>query len=151
MAFWWSDENVERLRAMALDGASASQIAAAIHAKTRNVVIGKARRLGVKFGSRQGPDPSIPVLTDPPLQPKETRAPPQPAVPALRPITETRNMRQPRGVVAAPREGAHRPSGIVHYCCWLVPDRREENGFRYCGEDAPTPPYCAKHSKASRT
>ena len=50
----WTDERVELLRQLWLDGKSASQISAALGAGlTRNAVIGKVHRLGTG-GPRQG-------------------------------------------------------------------------------------------------
>ncbi len=46
----WTDEAVERLKRLALEGRSASVIAAALGAESRNAVIGKANRIGVKLG-----------------------------------------------------------------------------------------------------
>src|ERR1700722_7826385 len=45
----WTDAAIETLRQMALDGKSASTIAAALGAPSRNAVIGKANRIGVKL------------------------------------------------------------------------------------------------------
>ncbi len=46
----WTDEAIDTLRRLALEGRSASSIAAAIGAPSRNAVIGKANRIGVKLG-----------------------------------------------------------------------------------------------------
>ena len=45
----WTDAAIETLRQMALEGKSASTIAAALGAPSRNAVIGKANRIGVKL------------------------------------------------------------------------------------------------------
>ena len=45
----WTDAAIETLRQMALEGKSASAIAAALGAPSRNAVIGKANRIGVKL------------------------------------------------------------------------------------------------------
>lgn len=44
---FWTDERVEELKALVLDGLSASQIAARMGAPSRNVVMGKIHRLGL--------------------------------------------------------------------------------------------------------
>jgi hypothetical protein len=49
----WTEEATERLRGLAALGWSAGMIAAEIGA-TRNAIIGRCRRLGVKLGIRQG-------------------------------------------------------------------------------------------------
>ena len=58
----WTDERVEQLRKLWLDGKSASQIAAELaNGITRNAVIGKVHRLGlsgrVKTPGQQAPRP----------------------------------------------------------------------------------------------
>ncbi len=45
----WTDAAIETLRQMALEGRSASAIAVALGAPSRNAVIGKANRIGVKL------------------------------------------------------------------------------------------------------
>jgi GcrA cell cycle regulator len=45
----WTDAAIETLRRMALEGKSASSIAMALGAPSRNAVIGKANRIGVKL------------------------------------------------------------------------------------------------------
>ena len=45
----WTDAAIETLRQMALEGKSASSIAAVLGAPSRNAVIGKANRIGVKL------------------------------------------------------------------------------------------------------
>jgi len=45
----WSDEAIEVLRRLALEGRSASVIAQALGAASRSAVIGKANRIGVKL------------------------------------------------------------------------------------------------------
>lgn len=50
----WTDERVERLRALVADGHSASEIADALGGVSRNGVCGKAHRLGLSFGGGAG-------------------------------------------------------------------------------------------------
>src|SRR5208337_443801 len=45
----WTTEAIEVLRRLALEGRSATVIAAALGAASRNAVIGKANRIGVKL------------------------------------------------------------------------------------------------------
>ena len=45
----WTDAAIETLRQMALEGKSASTIAVALGAPSRNAVIGKANRIGIKL------------------------------------------------------------------------------------------------------
>ncbi len=46
----WTDEAVKTLRRLAGEGLSATVIAEALGAESRNAVIGKANRIGVKLG-----------------------------------------------------------------------------------------------------
>src|SRR5271155_768128 len=45
----WTEDTIEALRQLALEGRSASAIAAALGAPSRNAVIGKANRIGIKL------------------------------------------------------------------------------------------------------
>jgi GcrA cell cycle regulator len=45
----WTEEAVESLKRLALEGMSASVIAVALGAESRNAVIGKANRIGIKL------------------------------------------------------------------------------------------------------
>src|SRR6185437_2728707 len=58
MRMRWTTEAVEDLKRLALEGMSASGIAAALGAASRNAVIGKASRIGIKLtggGPGSGP------------------------------------------------------------------------------------------------
>ena len=53
----WTDERVETLKRLWIDGLSASQIAAELGGITRNAVIGKVHRLGLSGRAKsQGVD-----------------------------------------------------------------------------------------------
>src|SRR6516165_9441107 len=45
---WWTDDRVTELRARHANGESGSQIGIAMHAKSRNAVVGKLYRLGLR-------------------------------------------------------------------------------------------------------
>ena len=87
----WTDERIESLRTMWEKGLTASQIADELGGVSRNAVIGKAHRLGLK--SR----PSPVKATEKAAKPVKAAAPaaPRPAAP-----------------VAAPRPIAPRPVGM---------------------------------------
>ena len=54
----WTDEAIEILKRLALEGRSASVIAAELGAGSRNAVIGKANRIGIKLnGDGRAPGP----------------------------------------------------------------------------------------------
>ena len=90
----WTDERIEQLRNMWEKGLTASQIADELGGVSRNAVIGKAHRLGLK--SR----PSPVTATDKVAKPVKAAAP-KPAAPvaAPRPAAPV----APRPVAAAPR------------------------------------------------
>ena len=67
----WTEERIERLKAMWTEGATASQIADELGGVSRNAVIGKAHRLGLEAR------PS-------PVKPGEEKERPAPAAPAAR-------------------------------------------------------------------
>ena len=71
----WTDEKVELLRQLWLDGRSASQISAALgQGLTRNAVIGKVHRLGLA-GRAKTPSPASPGSGTPRAAPPRRMAP----------------------------------------------------------------------------
>ncbi|MBJ7500082.1 MAG: GcrA cell cycle regulator [Sphingopyxis sp.] len=99
----WTDERIEQLRSMWEKGLTASQIADELGGVSRNAVIGKAHRLGLK--SRPSPvkaTEKVAKVTKPaaPAAPK-----PAAAVAALRPTAPV----APRPVAAAPKPESKPP------------------------------------------
>ena len=91
----WTDERIEQLRNMWEKGLTASQIADELGGVSRNAVIGKAHRLGLK--SRPSPvkatEKAKPVKVAAPAAPKPAAPPPAPraaAPAAARPIAPVR-------------------------------------------------------------
>ena len=76
----WTDEAIDTLRRLALEGRSASSIAAALGAPSRNAVIGKANRIGIKLGGANCSAPTggrgASAAGDPPLRTPLRRADP---------------------------------------------------------------------------
>jgi GcrA cell cycle regulator len=85
----WTDERIERLKAMWTKGATASQIAEELGGVSRNAVIGKAHRLGLE--SRPSPVKAG--------EEKEKKAKAPPAPRAAKPAS-------PKMPAAAPKEAA---------------------------------------------
>jgi GcrA cell cycle regulator len=96
----WTEERIERLKAMWTKGATASEIADELGGVSRNAVIGKAHRLGLEarpspvkpgeegdHGTHAAPAKSsaAPKLAEP-AAPKAERATPQPTEPTHRPV-----------------------------------------------------------------
>jgi GcrA cell cycle regulator len=91
----WTDERIEQLRSMWEKGLTASQIADELGGVSRNAVIGKAHRLGLK--SR----PSPVKATEKVAKPAKAPAAPKPASPA--PAPRAAAPVAPRPVAAAPK------------------------------------------------
>ena len=64
----WTEQTVETLRKFALEGRSAAWIAAALGAPSRNAVIGKANRIGIKLSGATHAGP-IGEAPPPPTKP----------------------------------------------------------------------------------
>ncbi len=119
----WTDERIDRLKAMWAEGSTASQIAEDLGGVSRNAVIGKAHRLGlesrpspVKAGeekARQAKQataaPAKAAAPKPAPAPKAATPPPaaEPRAPAPRPVKEA------AGDDAMPVAPIHRPSGVA--------------------------------------
>ncbi len=109
----WTDERIEQLRSMWEKGLTASQIADELGGVSRNAVIGKAHRLGLK--SR----PSPVKATDKPAKPAKAPAAPKPAAPAPapraaapaapRPAAPAAPKPEPKAAAAAPAAGGDTP------------------------------------------
>jgi GcrA cell cycle regulator len=108
----WTDERIDRLKAMWSDGATASQIADELGGVSRNAVIGKAHRLGLE----QRPSPVKPGE-------EKAHAAHDASSPAAAPAPKpARHDPAPRAAAAAPATGApgatpspQRPTTEVQY------------------------------------
>src|SRR5436309_944965 len=106
----WTEERIERLKKMWHDGSTASQIADELGGVSRNAVIGKAHRLGlkarpspVKPNEREGEAQTAAAAApaEPAREPKPAPARDRgPAAAPARPAAP--NPRRPRAVAAAP-------------------------------------------------
>ena len=105
----WTDERIEKLTKMWEGGATASQIADELGGVSRNAVIGKAHRLGLK--ARPSPvkaneKPEAPAA--PP--PKSAKPAPEPRSPAPRPVPAPAAPRAaPVAAAPAPADGSAPP------------------------------------------
>jgi len=154
----WTDERVELLRQLWLDGKSASQISAQLGlGVTRNAVIGKVHRLGLS-GRAKSPSPAAP-------RPRQ-----RPAA-APRPTMASRSSGGAHVVrgntaLAFSIDTAIDPRPVFHedvvvpmslrvtivelkeaMCRWPLGDPTTPE-FRYCGiQAAGSGPYCAHHGR----
>ena len=160
-ALSWTDERVDLLRKLWIEGLSASRIAAELAGGvTRNAVIGKVHRLGLS-GRNKGIVNATPVRVRSPLKPvgQPARSPVAQGAMALMMRGENPIALHGGMLGAAPT----RPSGdnVVplaetvtimdlreSMCRWPVGDPSSSE-FRYCGSKAPIGegPYCAHHSR----
>jgi GcrA cell cycle regulator len=139
----WTDERVETLKKLWLDGLSASQIAKQLGGVTRNAVIGKVHRLGLSgratpsqpqrptFKAPRAPRPAIAAAPAP-------RRPLEPAAPAQMPT--------PAMVAEAPGTATVLTLG-AHMCKWPIGDPASD-GFTFCGRRSDREgPYCSEHAR----
>ena len=145
----WTDERVEQLKQMWMDGLSASQIAARLGGVTRNAVIGKVHRLGLS-----GRGAPTRVTRRRPASPRTARASTASATTAT-PRREA--AKKPAPVPAPEPEEAELLSDPAtqanllelneQTCKWPIGYPGDEN-FHFCGRrSAPGLPYCAAHAK----
>ena len=140
----WTDERVETLKKLWLDGLSASQIAKQLGGVTRNAVIGKVHRLGLSGRAT----PSHPSRT--------TFKAPRPPRPITVQTPRTRSL-EPRphhvpAVRAAPYVELPGTATVLtlgaHMCKWPIGDPTSQD-FTFCGrrtsDDAS--PYCLDHAR----
>jgi GcrA cell cycle regulator len=147
----WTDERVETLKKLWLDGLSASQIAKQLGGVTRNAVIGKVHRLGLS-GRAAPSQPARPAFKAPrPARPAATAVPMarRAAPPQTREVSPTtaRVPSQPpqpeeRGVATVLTLGAH-------MCKWPIGDPATDD-FSFCGRrSADDGPYCVEHARVA--
>lgn len=151
----WTDERVELLRKLWLDGLSASQIAAELaNGITRNAVIGKVHRLGlsgrIKTPSTAAPRPRSKPQGQRPASPRASSGPSMrgntalayaPRVhesPAPKPELEVVIPMSERVTIMELREAM---------CRWPLGDPATAE-FRYCGGKSEIgDPYCTYHAR----
>ena len=142
----WTDERVETLKKLWLDGLSASQIAKQLGGVTRNAVTGKVHRRGLPGRAT-------------PSQPQRTtfKAPraPRPAIsssPAPRRAIEPA---MPAHHLPAPSLAPEEPGTATvltlgaHMCKWPIGDPASDS-FTFCGRRSDREgPYCAEHARVA--
>ncbi|MEL7463909.1 MAG: GcrA family cell cycle regulator [Pseudomonadota bacterium] len=162
----WTDERVEKLKAMWGEGQSASQIAKELGGVTRNAVIGKVHRLGLS--NRASSKPAAPAADAKPAKPaapKAEAAPAPKAEPATPPkpvIQSATARREPPPPTPAMLEDQQRTAEALaaiekkarrlnllelteRTCKWPIGDPATDD-FYFCGLPcAPGKPYCEAH------
>ena len=155
----WTDERVELLRKLWLDGLSASQIASELsNGITRNAVIGKVHRLGLS-GRAKAPSQAAP-RPRPAAKPASRPAAPRQHAPIVRGnlafALAPRIMETPEPKVAVAEVVIPMSERVTimelreSMCRWPLGDPSTPD-FRYCGADAPVGagPYCQYHARVA--
>jgi GcrA cell cycle regulator len=152
----WTDERVELLKQLWLDGKSASQISSALGAGlTRNAVIGKIHRLGLAGRPKSASSPAQPR----PPRPRVVGHRPVgiPSAPRVRSVGNTAlALARDFDVDAASQvdEGVVLPMSLrvtivdlkEAMCKWPLGDPTTSE-FRYCGASSADSPYCTYHAR----
>lgn len=147
----WTEDRVESLKKLWLEGLSASQIAKTLCGVTRNAVIGKVHRLGLSGRAT----PSQPARTQF-KAPKPARPATQSAPVVRRPVEhQPAHVHLPVSVEAAqpvaryvelPGTATVLTLG-ARMCKWPIGDPSTDD-FTFCGRRSdPEVPYCAEHAR----
>jgi GcrA cell cycle regulator len=137
----WTDDRVETLKRLWLEGQTASQVARALGGVSRNAVIGKLHRLGLT-GGRAAPArprriPGTSARSPRPMRAPAPRVKASPALPAGFPEIEPTEPGLVRDAAAL------RP----HVCRWPIGDPQAAD-FSFCGRPAHGDgPYCPTHDR----
>jgi len=149
----WTQEAVEALRRLALEGRSATVIAAALGAASRNAVIGKANRIGVKLNGGGAGSPAERIGTGAERPRGRPRAASSTAlVPRKQPLAPALpRERKPAWIFADAEVGEMLRVGLEDVreanCRWPLGDPADED-FAYCGlPPAEGHSYCAGHCR----
>lgn len=136
----WTNERVEELRRLWGQGQTASRIADLLGGVTRNAVIGKAHRLGLRGRPSPIRRDENGALARPTPAPRVSV--PAPAKAELPPVEVSRAATMPAPASSQPKT-AQGASGRT--CSWPMGDPKQA-GFHFCGGEAvPGRPYCAAH------
>ncbi|MGH6957667.1 MAG: GcrA family cell cycle regulator [Caulobacteraceae bacterium] len=139
----WTDERVETLKKLWLDGLSASQIAKQLGGVTRNAVIGKVHRLGLS-GRAAPSHPSRPAFKAP--RPPRPISPPAPRPRAIEPRAHHIPAQRTVPFVDLPGTATVLTLG-AHMCKWPIGDPTSQD-FTFCGRRAGEDgPYCIDHAR----
>jgi GcrA cell cycle regulator len=151
----WTDERIETLRSLWEKGLTASQIAEKLgEGLSRNAVIGKAHRLGLKSrpspvkGGDTAAAASVAAPAPKAAAPKPAPAP-KPAAPvAAAPAAPAAAMPKPAPRVIAPVTGTGKTSLLElsdKVCKWPIGHPNEVE-FHFCGKPSQAGfPYCTDH------
>jgi len=147
--FVWSDERVQQLRKLYDAGLSCSEIAAELGGNvSRNAVIGKLHRIGLKRGPMPGRKRGSTFTA-----PRERVAKPRPVVviaPRFKPAPPAKPWVDAPAVVPGQVLATRIPllETHKHHCRWPAAD--DGSARMVCGaQSLPDLPYCAHHMRVS--
>ena len=143
----WTEERVEILKKLWLDGLSASQIAKQLGGVTRNAVIGKVHRLGLS-GRAAPSQPTRPAFKAP--RPARPAAPVAHAPAPRRLVAEPVAQPMPRPIAYVEEPGSATVLTLgAHMCKWPIGDPSTD-GFTFCGRrNGGDGPYCVEHARVA--
>jgi len=134
----WTEELVEVLKQLWMEGLSASQIASRLGDVTRNAVIGKVHRLGLS-GRAKAPQVTTAQIGGGQLEEAQAKQPN--ATPAL-----AEPMEEPIPILSD-EERTSVLNLTKHTCKWPIGDPGDDD-FHFCGaRSEPNAPYCTRHIK----
>ncbi len=148
----WTDERVENLKKLWLEGHSASQIAKQLGGVTRNAVIGKVHRLGLS-GRAAPSKPARPAVPSFKAARAARPAPSAPSAPLARRCEAVGPSALPAATPARPERVEEPGSATVltlgsSMCKWPIGDPSSD-GFTFCGGRAVQGPYCNTHAQVA--
>lgn len=155
----WSDERVEILKKLWVDGLSASQIAKQLGGVTRNAVIGKVHRLGLAGRAT----PSRPIKRVVRVRPSVVAAPIATEITEVKEKIETKEAQTPPPITKSSthetlvrvNNQARRQNGgnigvldlLPTMCKWPIGDPTDPD-FGFCGSKIHGSwPYCKEHGE----
>jgi len=143
----WTDERVEMLKKLWLDGLSASQIAKQLGGVTRNAVIGKVHRLGLS-GRATPSQPQRPIFKAPRATRPAVAAAPAAPRRAIEPSLTQAQAPVPAYFPEEPGSATVLTLG-AHMCKWPIGDPSSD-GFTFCGRRSEREgPYCVEHARVA--
>lgn len=128
---FWTEERVEKLKAMRESGASHGFIAKEFGV-SRNTIVGKCKRKGFDFPGKPTQSLVVPAKPRPPRQPKRELTRPRRAPPPPPPTPPVAMLHL--DMMQLSKQTCHFPIG--------------DGPFTYCGHDTKGETYCAFHARA---
>ncbi len=145
----WTDERVNALMRMWVEGKSATQISSEIGGVSRNAVIGKVHRLGIAMRNGAGvriDGAKRPALVSADIVPLKSQAAPK----TVAKVNGSLENKVRQGVAQAKRSAPHGILDLSEVTCrWPLGDPASPD-FHFCGQTSVAGrPYCLEHMKAA--